>query len=54
MEDTIRKDVVDVDQRIFELAARLSSERANVIRNEVIQCVEAVNIFYIVLFTTIL
>lgn len=36
MEDTIRKDVVDVDQRIFELASRLSSERANVIRNEVL------------------
>lgn len=35
MEDTIRKDVLDVDQRILELAAKLSNERANLIRQEV-------------------
>ncbi|XP_075218001.1 BH3-only protein sayonara isoform X2 [Lycorma delicatula] len=34
MEQTIRKDVLDVDQKITELSSRLCSERANLIRQE--------------------
>ncbi|XP_054280153.1 uncharacterized protein LOC128998165 [Macrosteles quadrilineatus] len=35
MDDTIHKDVEDVDQRILELSARLSNERANLVRTKI-------------------
>ncbi|XP_046683286.1 uncharacterized protein LOC124369352 [Homalodisca vitripennis] len=37
MEDTIKKDVQDVDHRIMELTEKLSNERANIIRQQVIR-----------------
>jgi hypothetical protein len=36
MKDTIHQDVQDVDQRILELSARLSNERANLVRTKVL------------------
>lgn len=45
MEQTIRKDVLEVDQKITELSSRLCNERANLIRQEV-SCVKRSSFYY--------